>query len=335
MAEIRMSVDIERWPFAQPVRITGYTITDAPVVLVTLTDGIHTGRGEASGVYYHRETPQSMAVQLEALRGAVEAGITRDALIRAMPAGGARNALDAALWDLDAQRSGMPAWRLAGLAAPAPLRTTFTLGVDAPAALAATVARMPHARAIKLKLDGDVADLDRVLAVRRARPDVDLHVDANQGWSVAQLRRLLPPLAQAGVKLIEQPLPVGADAALREIDHTVPIAADEAFIDLADLPALRGKYDVVNIKLDKCGGLTRGLELARAARSAGFGVMVGCMGGSSLAMAPAALLGQCCDLVDLDAPTFLAADRAFAVQYDEGFLTCPSALWGGGSLATL
>lgn len=190
---------------------------------------------------------------------------------------------------------------------------------------------MWHARAIKLKLDGSAEDLARVLAVRLARPDADLYVDANQGWSDDHLRSLLPAMRDLGVKLVEQPLRVGADWALRVAERCIPFAADESLQDLADLSGLRDRYDVVNIKLDKCGGLTRGLQIAAAAREAGFSVMVGCMGGTSLAMAPAAVLGQLCDIVDLDAPTFLALDRTTPVSYRDGLLHCPAALWGNAA----
>jgi L-alanine-DL-glutamate epimerase-like enolase superfamily enzyme len=323
-----LEVRAESWAYATPFRITNFVFTAADVLSVTLSDGDHVGRGEAAGVYYHGETPASMAAQIEAVRVAIEAGASREALRALLPPGGARNAVDAALWDLEAKRRGEPAWRIAGEAAPRALRTTFTVSAGPPEAVAEAARGYESARAIKLKLtEQDPGGCVR--AVRAARPDVWLGVDANQGLTRRTLEQLLPDLVAARVELIEQPVPVGEDASLDGLDSPIDLAADESAVTLGDLPTLVGRYDVVNIKLDKCGGLTEGLAMAREARRLGLKVMVGCMSGTSLAIAPAFVLGQLCDLVDLDGPIFLAQDRQPAAAYADGDIWCPETLWGG------
>ena len=236
-----------------------------------------------------------------------------------------------ALWDLEANRRREPVWRLAGMAAPRALTTTFTIGADTPAAMARAALAYDSARAIKLKLTAD-DPIGCVRAVRAARPDVWLGVDANQGLTRAKLQAILPNLVEADVELIEQPLPVGEDAALEGLDSPIAIAADESVQGLASLGALVARFDVVNIKLDKCGGLTEGLAMAREARRLGLRVMVGCMSGTSLSVAPAFVLGQVCDLVDLDGPTFLSADRARPATYLDGRIWCPDDLWGAPTM---
>jgi L-alanine-DL-glutamate epimerase-like enolase superfamily enzyme len=327
---MQLEVRAESWAYATPFRITNFVFTAAEVLIVKLRDGPHAGRGEASGVYYHGETPASMAAQIEAVRGAIEAGADREALRTLLPPGGARNGLDAALWDLEAKRRGEPAWRIAGEASPRALRTTFTVSAGPPEAVAEAARGFADARAIKLKLTED-DPAGCVRAVRAARPDVWLGVDANQGLNRRTLEALLPALVEARVALIEQPVPVGQDASLDGLQSPIDLAADESVLTLADLPGLVGRYDMVNIKLDKCGGLTEGLAMAREARRLGLKVMVGCMSGTSLAIAPAFVLGQLCDLVDLDSPVFLAEDRMPAAAYADGDIWCPDALWGGAS----
>jgi L-alanine-DL-glutamate epimerase-like enolase superfamily enzyme len=249
-----------------------------------------------------------------------------------MPAGGARNAIDCALWDLVAARSGVPVWQLAGQEAPKPLRTTFTLGADAPEVMAADARRCAQARAIKIKLTGDLElDLARVRAIRAARPDVWLGVDGNQGFAIGELDALVDGLAAQDVALLEQPLKRGHEAELEGYRSASPIAGDESLLTLADVPTAVGRFNVVNIKLDKCGGLTEGLLMAAEARRLGLGVMVGNMGGSSLAMAPGFVLGQLCDIVDLDGPTFLANDHLPAVDYFDGNVWSGPAVWGIGA----
>ena len=325
-----MTVHNEPLPLAAPFRISGYVFNAMPATVVTLRCGVYEGRGEAAGVYYLDDRPEDMLTTLEAHREAIESGLSRDALRNLLPPGGARNALDCALWELEAQRMGVPVWKLAGLAPPRPLRTTFTVGADDPAAMAAAAQAYTHARAIKLKLTGEVdLDIERVRAVRTARPDVWLAVDANQGYVPATLSRLLPALADARVSLLEQPCARGREADLDGVDHLIPIAADESVQGLSEMDALPGRFDVVNIKLDKCGGLTEGLLMAERARELNLQVMVGNMAGTSLAAAPAFVLGQQCDVVDLDGPLFLVSDRSPGARYENGMVMCDEAVWGG------
>jgi len=315
-----------------PLRFAGGFFTEIPVVVVTLSDGVHRGRGEAAGVYFLDETPPRLAAQIEGVREAVEGGIARAALGKLLPPGGARNALDCALWDLEAKRSGTPAWRLADLAAPVPLLTTYTLGADAPEVMAEGArGRYRDAKAIKLKLLGDGADAERVRAVRAAREDVWLGVDANQSFTSQQLNDLMPVLIDARVALIEQPCKVGREAELDGFASPIPLAADESVQGLTDIVALVGRFQVMNIKLDKCGGLTEALKMAKLGRRLGLGIMVGNMGGTSLAMAPALLVGQYCDIVDLDGPLFLKSDRPPALIYHQGLVSAPDAGWGAAA----
>ncbi|AJA08110.1 enolase superfamily enzyme related to L-alanine-DL-glutamate epimerase [Sphingopyxis fribergensis] len=326
---LSLDLAIESLPLAKPFRISGHVFTDTPVVLVTLSDGTHSGRGEASGVYYLGDDVPAMAAAIESVRGAVKAGATREQLQTLLPAGGARNALDCALWELDARRSGVPVWEVAGLAEPRPLRTTFTLGADDPGVMAEGARGYAQARALKLKLTGDLdLDIARVQAVRAARPECWIGVDANQGFAIGDLDKLVAALVAADVKLLEQPLARGREADLTGYQCPIPIAADESALTLADVEGLVGRFDVVNIKLDKCGGLTEGLAIAQRARELGLGVMVGNMVGSSLAMAPAFIVGQLCDIVDLDGPIFLADDRKPSIEYTGGDAWCGEAIWG-------
>jgi L-alanine-DL-glutamate epimerase-like enolase superfamily enzyme len=329
---MKLQVRTESWPYATPFRITNYVFTTADVVVVTLSDGDVCGWGEACGVYYHGETPATLTAQIESVRAEVERGIDREALRRLLPPGGARNALDAALWDLECKRLRQPAWRLAGTPAPRPLVTTFTISAGSPAAMARAAWAYADAKAIKLKLTGE-DPVGCVRAVREARPDVWLGVDANQGFTRAILERVLPAMAEAGVAMVEQPVPVGDDANLAGLDSPIPLAADESVQSLREIAGLVGLYDIVNIKLDKSGGLTEGLAMAREARRLGLKVMVGCMSGTSLAMAPAFVLGQICDFVDLDGPTFLSADRKSPALYDKGAISFPPGLWGDPAAA--
>ena len=323
-----LDIKTESWPFKQPFRISGYTFTAGEVIVVSLAEAGHVGRGEASGVYYRNETPQSMTAQIEAVRNAIENGIDREALQVLLPPGGARNAIDCALWDLEAKRSAVPVWKMADAPRPNPLKTTFTVGAGTPDEMARAARSYETARAIKLKLTAD-DPAACVRAVRAARPNAWIGVDANQGFTRGSLEELLPALVEAQIGLIEQPLPVGTDAELEGLNSPIPIAADESVQGVADIGALVGRYDVVNIKLDKCGGLTEGLLMVRKARKLGLKVMVGCMSGTSLSMAPAFVLGQLCDFVDLDGPTFLAKDRDIPALYANGEICCPDAVWGG------
>jgi len=257
-----------------------------------------------------------------------EGDLDRAALPERLPPGGARNALDCALWDLEARRAGEPVWRLAGLPQPRPLRTTCTIGVAAPEAMGRRAVTLSAARALKLKLNGDGQDAQRIRAVRAARPDVWLGVDANHGFDLPGLAGLAATLVDCDVRLVEQPLTVGQEDELRELGFPVPLCADESVQSGADLEALVGRFQVINIKLDKCGGLTEGLAMVERARALGFKVMVGNMTCTSLGCAPAFLLAQVCDLADLDGPMFLRADRAEAVRYRDGDIHCEPDVWG-------
>ncbi|MGH8146762.1 MAG: dipeptide epimerase [Rhodanobacteraceae bacterium] len=324
---MQLALQTEIWPFKQPFRITDYVFTEASVLVVTLQEAGFTGRGEANGVYYHDETPERMSAQIESVQHRIEAGVDRETLRSLLPPGGARNALDCAIWDIEAKRAGIPAWKLAHVSQPVPVRTTFTVSADSPENMAAVARAYTHARAIKLKLTGDDAAAC-VAAVRAARPDVWIGVDANQGFTRHSLENLLPSLVEARVALIEQPLPRGEDAGLAGLQSPIPLAADESAQGLRDIEPLAAHYDLINIKLDKCGGLTEGLLMAQEARRHGMRVMVGCMNGTSLAMAPAFVLAQLCDFVDLDAPTFLARDRQPSADYTDGNIWCSEAVWG-------
>ena len=331
LASVTLQVNVEKWPLKAPFRITGYTFVEVDVVVASISSRGHTGRGEAAGVYYRGEKAASMVAQIEAVRGEIEAGIDRESLRRLLPAGGARNAIDCALWDLQARLTGTPAWKIAGLNPPVPLVTTFTLGADEPEAMARAALSYAGAQAIKLKLTGTPDDSARVRAVRAARPEAWLAVDANQGFTRESLAELMPALVEARVGLIEQPFPIGREADLDGLRSPIPIAADESVQDLKDVAGLVGRFDVVNIKLDKSGGLTEGLAMARQARALGLDVMVGNMTGTALAMAPSALVGQLCRIVDLDGPIFLRNDRSPGVVYENGTFWCPPEVWGGAA----
>ncbi|MCG5240040.1 N-acetyl-D-Glu racemase DgcA [Azospirillum doebereinerae] len=326
----RLTVLRETFPIRGSFRISRGAKTEAAVVVAEVIDGPHRGRGECVPYARYGESVEGVAAALEAMAGAVAGGLDRAGLAAAMPAGAARNALDCALWDLEAKRSGIPVWRAAGLAAaPGPLTTCYTLSVDEPEAMAA-VARERVARhpLLKMKLTGE-GDLDRVRAVRAAAPAARLVVDANEGWTLDQLDRFAPVLAGLGVEMIEQPLPAGQDEALRGVRGPVPLGADESCHGPESLERLRGLYAVVNVKLDKTGGLTDALAMKRAAEAMGFDVMVGCMVATSLAMAPAMLVGQGARYVDLDGPLLLAEDRAPGLVYDGAAVQPPRPeLWG-------
>jgi L-alanine-DL-glutamate epimerase-like enolase superfamily enzyme len=326
---IALTVTTRRYPLKEPFNITGHRMTATDVVLVTMQRGSHVGRGEAAGVFYlENNDPPAMIKQIEAVRPHIESGVERDALQSLLPPGGARNALDCAFWDLEAKLTNRPAWQIAGLESPRPLLTTFTVSANTPEKMAVDARAYRGAKALKLKLTGQPIDADRVRAVRAVCPNAWLGVDANQGLTRDSLCALLPVLVDNRVQLIEQPFRIGQDAELEGLRSPIRIAADESVQGLADVARLVGRYDVINIKLDKCGGLTEGLAMAREARRLGLAVMVGNMLGSSLAMAPACLVGQLCDVVDLDGPSFLSEDYTPSVRYDEGMICAPAALWG-------
>ncbi len=331
MGRIALEARSETLRLKAPFRISGHVFESSDVVVVTLRDGETSGRGEGCGVYYLGDDAAHMLAEIEAARGAIEAGLTREELRSVMPPGGGRNAVDCALWELEAARAGQSAWALAGMPVLRPLLTTFTLGADTPELMAKGALAYADARAIKVKLTGDLAlDITRVAAVRAARPDIWLGVDGNQGFQRAELEELVDALEAHGVKLLEQPLARGQESELEAFTSAIPIAGDESLVSLADLPSAPGRFDVVNIKLDKCGGLTEGLLMAAEARRLGLQVMVGTMVGTSLSTAPALILGQQCDIVDLDGPTFLAADREPGVDYVAGMVSATPEVWGSG-----
>jgi L-alanine-DL-glutamate epimerase-like enolase superfamily enzyme len=335
MSGVTLDVRVEKLRLAAPFRISGFVFEEQDVVVVELRDGGHRGRGEASGVYYLDDKVEKIVDTIESRRTAIETGLDRVSLQRLLPPGGARNAVDCAMWELEASRKGLPVSELAGIGALHPLVTTFTLGADEPQKMADGARKYDHARRIKLKLTGDLEiDIARVQAVRSARPDVWIGVDANQGYSIETLRKLIPELVNPKVSLLEQPLPRGREADLQGFISPIPVAADESALSLADLPGLIGRFQIVNIKLDKCGGLTEGLAMARRARDIGLGVMVGNMVGTSLAMAPGFVLGQLCDVVDLDGPIFLSRDRAPGATYADGQIRCGEEVWGSGRSPT-
>ncbi|WP_245622559.1 dipeptide epimerase [Pseudoxanthomonas dokdonensis] len=326
---VQLELHNEPLPMSAPFRIAGHVFEAMPATVVTLRQGPHVGRGEAAGVYYNHDHPETMIATLEALRPRIEAGLDREQLRTLLPAGGARNALDCALWELESQQRGVPVWQLAGLDSVRGLLTTFTVGADEPAVMAERAAAYRQARALKLKLTGD-PDLDgaRVRAVRLRCPDAWIGVDANQGYDAATLPLLLPALVETGVSLLEQPCVRGRESDLDGIERALPFAADESILDLAELEQRHHRFDVINIKLDKCGGLSEGLLMARRARELGKQVMVGNMCGTSLAAAPAFVLGQFCDVVDLDGPIFLRQDRSPSVRYEDGYIHCGDEVWG-------
>jgi L-alanine-DL-glutamate epimerase-like enolase superfamily enzyme len=323
----QLQVQIEQWPLKAPFRIAGYEFTQCDLVVVTLRERGAGGKGEAAGVYYRGETPESMRTQIAQARSAIEGGIGREDLRNLLPPGGARNAVDCALWDLEAKLSGVPAWQRAGGSPPGPLPTTYTIGADTPDRMAAVATSYAPAPRLKMKLTGE-NDAACVQAVRSARPDAWIAVDANQAFTRASLERLMPALVEAGVALIEQPVKIGSEAELDGFRSPIPLAADESVQSLDDIANAEGRFQIVNIKLDKCGGLTEALMMVHAVRKAGMRPMVGCMEGTSLAMVPGCITGQFCDIVDMDAVIFLAGDRAPSVTYTNGEVLCPTGGWG-------
>jgi L-alanine-DL-glutamate epimerase-like enolase superfamily enzyme len=324
-----LNVERAELRFTEPFRISGYVFEAMPSVVATIGDSGIEGRGEAAGVYYRGDDQDRMVVGIEEVRTAVEDGMSRAELQQALPPCGARNALDCALWELDSRLAHTPVWSLAGVPRPRALVTTFTVPADEPAVIEERVRDFAFARAIKLKLEGDVAaDRERIALVRRLRPDVWLAADANQGFGAGDLDALAAMLREHRVALIEQPVRRGEEEQLRGWSPGVPVAADESILDLAELQALGELFDVINIKLDKCGGLTEAIAMARLARGVGKQVMVGNMGGSTLAMAPGFVLGQLCEVVDLDGPYGHADDRLARSIYRDGAIYVPDALWG-------
>jgi L-alanine-DL-glutamate epimerase-like enolase superfamily enzyme len=322
------TIRTESWPIAGAFTIRRGAKTEAQVVVAELGDGRHSGRGECVPYRRYGETLAGVTAALAAMRQPIAAGLDRSALQQAMPPGAARNALDCAFWDIEAKRTGRPVHALAALPAPAPLTTAFTISLGTPEAMAAAAQAAASRKLLKVKL-GAPGDPERIAAVRRAAPQAELIADANEGWTDGNLAENLDACASAGVTLIEQPLPADSDAALGAIERPIPVCADESAHDRASLAALAGRYDAVNIKLDKAGGLTEALAMAAEAERLGFRIMVGCMVATSLAMAPAMLVAQRAQVVDLDGPLLLARDRADGLRYEASLVHPPtSALWG-------
>jgi L-alanine-DL-glutamate epimerase-like enolase superfamily enzyme len=324
----QLTVRAESWPIAGTFTISRGSKTAADVVVVEIREGAHVGRGECVPYPRYSETIAGATAAIEALRPQIERGVDRPALQIALKAGAARNAVDCALWDLEAKIAGRPAWQLAGLAPPQPAITAYTLSLDSVENMAAAARAHADRPLLKLKLSGP-GDLDRVRAVHENAPRARLIVDANESWTPEIYTALAPELAPLGVELIEQPLPAGADAPLAGLARPVPVCADESCHDAASLAHIASKYDAVNIKLDKTGGLTEALRLAAAAKIAGLGIMVGCMVATSLAMAPALLLATEARWIDLDGPLLLTRDREHGLVYKGSRVQPPvSALWG-------
>ncbi|KRR14309.1 N-acetyl-D-Glu racemase DgcA [Bradyrhizobium valentinum] len=324
----KLAASIERWPISGSFTISRGAKTEAVTVVATVSQGGHTGRGECVPYPRYGETPEATLQALEAMREPLSNELDRQALQAAMPAGAARNALDCALLDLEAKSAGQRIWTLLGRPAPRPCTTAFTISLGTPEAMAAATARAAHRPLLKIKLGGD-GDGERISAVRKAAPESELIVDANEAWTPDNLEQNLAACANAGVTLVEQPLPAGQDEALARIKRRVAVCADESVHDRASLEGIRARYDAVNIKLDKTGGLTEALAMADAAHALGFEIMIGCMVATSLAMAPAMLLAQQARFVDLDGPLLLARDRDGGLRYDGSLVYPPeAALWG-------
>ena len=325
---LTLALAAERWPIAGSFGISRGSKTEAVVVVAELSDGKARGRGECVPYARYGESIESVMTQINAMRPQLEAGLDRSALQTAMPPGAARNALDCALWDLEAKRRGRPVHEVAGLPAPHALTTAYTISLAAPAIMAKAAEAAASRELLKVKLgaEGDVA---RIAAVRVAAPNAMLIVDANEGWNESNLAANFAACADAGVVLVEQPLPERNDQALAQMQRPIPVCADESVHDRSSLAALAGKYDAVNIKLDKAGGLTEALAVAAEAQRQNFTIMVGCMVATSLAMAPAILLAQQARFVDLDGPLLLSKDRADGLRYVDSLVYPPSpSLWG-------
>lgn len=323
-----LSARIEHWPIAGAFTISRGSKTEAVVVVAEIADGDSVGRGECVPYARYGETPESTLTAILSLRDAVRGGLDRAGLGAALPAGAARNAVDCALWDIEARIAGRRAWELAGLAEPRPLTTAYTISLATPDAMAAAAVRAAGRPLLKIKLGGE-GDAARLAAIRAAAPEAELIVDANESWNEANLGALLEACARAGVTMVEQPLPAGLDGALATKRWPIPICADESVHDRASLAGLRDRYDAINIKLDKTGGLTEALAMADAARELGLDIMVGCMVATSLAMAPAMLVAQRARVVDLDGPLLLARDRPGGLRFEGSLIHPPAAgLWG-------
>jgi L-alanine-DL-glutamate epimerase-like enolase superfamily enzyme len=317
----------EIWPLKETFRISRGSRTEARVIVVKITDGQHVGRGEGVPLRRYNQTSESVLAQIESIKH--EENLNRRTLQNLLPSGAARNALDCALWDLEAKRSGKRVWELINIEMAPEVATSFTISLDTPEKMAAAATSAAKSPLLKLKLGGDEADLSRVEAVRKAAHHARLLVDGNESWSPEHYRKTAAQLANFGVELIEQPFPASADEALETFAHPIPVCADESCHTTADLPRLKSRYEMINVKLDKTGGLTEALLLCERARERRFKLLIGCMVGTSLSMAPARVLASAADYVDLDGPLLVARDCANGLLYDQGRIGMPSReLWG-------
>ena len=325
---MKLSVHIEEWELAQPFRISNFEWINARGIVVQLAEDGFTGRGEAQGVFYLSETAESLFAQVNAVAGELRRGVSREELQQLLPPGGARNAIDCALWDLECKKTGRTIWQLTGIE-PKPVTTVFTIGLEAtPEAMAAKAAAATDAPVLKVKLGAD-RPYERLAAIRAARPDAAIVVDANQGWDFALLQEVIPKCAALDLGMIEQPLPRGGDAELEGYDSPITLAADESCLDSSEVETAARRYGMINIKLDKTGGLTEALKLARRAKELGCKLMVGNMVGTSLAMAPSFVVAQLCDFVDIDGPLLLKYDHPNGLHYHKGIVTgLDPAFWG-------
>jgi L-Ala-D/L-Glu epimerase len=330
-----LSIDAheEIWPLRQPFRISRGSRTEVHIVVLTVSDGEHIGRGECVPAARYNQSTASVLAQIESIQG--DKNLNRQSLQDLLPAGAARNALDCALWDLEAKISGKRGWELANIPIGPEVETSFTISLDTPekmgaaASAAAFTQGLGVPRILKLKLGGDERDLARVETVRKAASATRLLIDANESWSPEHYQKIVPALKQLGVELIEQPFPAKAYEVLEVLDHPIPVCADESCHTTGDLPRLTNRYEVINVKLDKTGGLTEALRLCERARDSGFKLLIGCMVCTSLGIAPARLLASFADWIDLDGPILLARDRDHPVPYANGSIGIPPRkLWG-------
>jgi L-alanine-DL-glutamate epimerase-like enolase superfamily enzyme len=328
-AQLRLEIFAQSWPLDKPFRIARGVRTEARVIVVTASDGSHTGRSEAVPSARYGQTISSTIAQLEEVRAHCGTGFDRKQVQELLPAGAARNALDCALWDLQAKMSGKRTWELANIPVVDAVETALTISLDTPEKMAATARAYTGMPILKLKLAGDDLDLPRVEAVRKEAPAARLLIDANESWSPLHYRNIVSGLRELRVELIEQPFHADSDEVLETLDHPVPVCADESCHTTADLPRLVNRYEAINVKLDKTGGLTEALLLSTRARQSGFKILVGCMVCTSLGIAPARLLASTADYVDLDGPLLLAGDRPHGLLYENGRIGIPSReLWG-------
>ncbi|MGE5209324.1 MAG: N-acetyl-D-Glu racemase DgcA [Alphaproteobacteria bacterium] len=317
----------EIWPLQHPFRISRGSRNEAQVVVVTISDGEHVGRGECVPIKRYNQSVASVLAQIESIQAIGD--LNRDRLAQLLPPGAARNALDCALWDLEAKRSGKRVWELANIPSLDEVVTSFTISLDTQEKMSEAAAAAAKLPILKLKLGGDEPDLARVQAVRAAAPKTRLLIDANESWSPQHYQSIVPALSELGVELIEQPFPAANDDVLQNFHHPIPVCADESCHTTADLPRLENRYEAINVKLDKTGGLTEALRLCALARENGFKLLIGCMVCTSLSIAPARLLASNADWVDLDGPLLLARDREHGLAYRDGKIGMPPLeLWG-------